>query len=436
VQRTIGMKSFLKYAEQLDGLLDEVQWGQCTPDHTARIQASLSDQAARVLHETADSASIWKAGAYFTSPQLANSAIEPVTKQNGVLSRPVFDPTCGAGDLLLRWADDLPVARDLNMTLAKWGSLLGGRDVFSEFVRVAKRRLALKAIARGARLPKGSAPKIDEFFPNLQRGDARKSRPVDTRLTFVMNPPFGSVKADEACKWGSGKVSLAAVLFESCIKQSPPRTRIVAILPDVLRTGTRYHQWRTTISEQLRVERVQPYGRFDEHADIDVFIVEGTVGEGRPVEWWRSPKEAEHGRVGDFFDVSVGAVVPHRDQNRGSWYPFATSRSVSPWKTISNPAPCRRFEGTTVVPPFATVRRTSSPRDSQRAVGSIISGSRPVAVENHLLVAKPRHGDLYDCEFLLKNLRDPQTKVWLDERIRCRHLTVGILRELPLWEAP
>ena len=67
-----------------------------------------------------------------------------------------------------------------------------------------------------------------------------------------------------------------------------------------------------------------------------------------------------------------------------------------------------------------------------RAVGSIILGSNPVAVENHLIVVKPKRGGIKECEFLLNNLRNAQTKTWLDERIRCRHLTVGVLRELPV----
>jgi hypothetical protein len=430
----MGMKSFQKYAEHLDGLLDEVQWGQRTPDHSTKIQASLSDQAAQVLHETADKTSIWESGAYFTSPQLANLAIEPVTRQNGVLSRPVFDPTCGAGDLLLRWADDLPVSRNLETTLGKWEGLLRGRDVFPEFVRVAKRRLVLKAIARGARLQKARAPKIDKLFPNLHEGDARKSQPVDTRLTLVMNPPFSTVKATETCKWGSGKVSLAAVLFESCLKQAPVRTRIVAILPDVLRTGTRYQRWRTAISEQLKVERIQPYGRFDRHADIDVFIMEGTVGPGVPIEWWHPQSGSSADTVGDLFDVTVGAVVPHRDPHAGPWFPFASSKSVAAWAHVKSIAEHRRFAGTTVQPPFTAVRRTSSPRDTQRAIGSIVTGDRRIAVENHLLIAKPKEGGVESCEALLKSLRDQRTKVWLDERIRCRHLTVGVLSELPVWE--
>ena len=144
---------------------------------------------------------------------------------------------------------------------------------------------------------------------------------------------------------------------------------------------------------------------------------------------------AENGTVGELFVVSVGAVVPHRDPNKGRWSPFATSRTVPAWNIVREIGQHRRFEGTKVQPPFVTVRRTSSPRDPERAIGSVVLGKVPVAVENHLIVLKPKRGGQESCEFALQNLKDARTKAWLDERIRCRHLTVGALRELPIWRA-
>ncbi|HEX7861125.1 MAG TPA: hypothetical protein VF773_12400 [Verrucomicrobiae bacterium] len=427
------MKPFLKYAEQLDALLDEIEWGQ-RPYHRAEaVKKVLMHQPAEILHGAGNESSIWRAGAYFTSPHLADLALNPLTQRGRLLRNPVFDPTCGAGDLLLRWADELPVSRNLLSTLATWESLLRGNDLFHEFLTVAKRRLVLKAISRGARLQGGRPPKVDKLFPGIKRGDARDAHDQDTVLTLVMNPPFGKVSAPRECNWTSGKVSLAALLLESCIKQAQPKTQVVAILPDVLRTGTRYERWRKLISENLKIVRVQPYGRFDKYADIDVFIIEGTVGHGKQIKWWQASSKAQYGVIGDFFEVSVGAVVPHRDPNRGAWHPFATAKSVTPWSTIPELKLHRRFEGAVVAPPFVTVRRTSSPRDNARAVGSIVTGQDKVAVENHLLVLKPKSGRIDECESLLTNLRDARTKKWLDHRIRCRHLTVGVLRELPMW---
>jgi hypothetical protein len=64
----------------------------------------------------------------------------------------------------------------------------------------------------------------------------------------------------------------------------------------------------------------------------------------------------------------------------------------------------------------------------------IITGKTAVAVENHLLVLTPVGGSLAACRDVLARLKDDRTDRWLDERIRCRHLTVGAIQELPWWE--
>ncbi|HWX18481.1 MAG TPA: hypothetical protein VN578_01120 [Candidatus Binatia bacterium] len=430
------MKAFLEYAEQLDVLLDKVEWGNrfhlCDRDGVNSLNAG----AAEVLHQLGDATAIRRSGAYFTGQQLADLALSPLTRRQTLLKRPIYDPTCGAGDLLLRWAGDLPISADLRETVERWEPLLRGHDIFPEFLGVAKRRLVLKAIVRGACLGGGRPLKMDRLFRRLREGDAQAERQHDQLMTLAMNPPFSMVLAADGCEWGSGKVSLAAVLFETCLKRAAAKTRLVAILPDVLRTGSRYGRWRNAISQRLRVERVQPYGRFDSHANIDVFIIEGVAGGGEsgPIKWWTSDAAASSGKVGDHFAVSVGAVVPYRDPDKGPWAPFATSKTIPAWKTVKEVDAHRRFEGTKVLPPFVTVRRTSSPRDAERAIGSVVSSGEPVAVENHLLVLKPREGGLKRCEAILQSLKDPRTKAWLDDRIRCRHLTVGVLRELPIWE--
>jgi hypothetical protein len=94
----------------------------------------------------------------------------------------------------------------------------------------------------------------------------------------------------------------------------------------------------------------------------------------------------------------------------------------------------RNFQGTTYAAPFVAVRRTSRPGDKKRAVGCIISGDQRVAVENHLIVLVPHDGSLKTCKQLLERLKCDKTDSWLDKRIRCRHLTVKALADLPWWE--
>jgi hypothetical protein len=80
------------------------------------------------------------------------------------------------------------------------------------------------------------------------------------------------------------------------------------------------------------------------------------------------------------------------------------------------------------------VRRTSRPGDEHRAVATIVVCDRPVAVENHLLVCRPRDGSGTACQTLLDVLQRPETTSWLDRRICCRHLTVSAVRSIPWWE--
>ena len=77
------------------------------------------------------------------------------------------------------------------------------------------------------------------------------------------------------------------------------------------------------------------------------------------------------------------------------------------------------------------VRRTSRPGDKYRAVGTVIRGHGLVAVENHLLVLRPKDRTVASCDRLLAVLKDAAANEFLDRRIRCRHLTVSALRDLP-----
>jgi hypothetical protein len=82
-------------------------------------------------------------------------------------------------------------------------------------------------------------------------------------------------------------------------------------------------------------------------------------------------------------------------------------------------------------PPFVAIRRTSSPSDTFRAAGTLVIGKQMIAAENHLIIARPKSGSIDDCRKLLRMLRNPDTNNFLNQRIRCRHLTVSAVREIP-----
>ena len=351
----------------------------------------------------------------------------------------VVDPACGAGDLLLACAWHLPILENLDATVKLWGSKLRGIDIHPQLVRATKARLLLLALSRGAHVS-SYLPNLDEVFPKIV---ARNSLDLSVRLTesdcIVLNPPYASMPAPEGCAWAAGTVSQAAVFIERCAAEAGLGTKMIAILPDVLRTGSRYERWRRHMESLAFPQSIELEECFDALTDVHVFVTQmivGQVGATRGRHWWKAEGSQDKPlatNVGDLFDVRVGPVVPHRDLLDGPRLPYLHARGLPAWQSVTAGSEHRQYLGTTFVPPFVVVRRTSRPEDSYRAVGTIVTGQIPVAVENHLLVFKPKSGLVEDCRRLLRNLCAPETNKWLNERIRCRHLTVSALCELPWW---
>jgi hypothetical protein len=233
---------------------------------------------------------------------------------------------------------------------------------------------------------------------------------------------------------------MAALFLEACVVNARSNSQVIAILPDVLRSGSRYKKWREHISERAHINDIKIFGQFDRLTDIDVFILHLTVkpsaysGESGNRKWEVAQKTMPR-TVGDFFDVNVGPVVPYRDPMKGSWQPYIYPRIISPWDCVNHVQQHRRYNGRVFSPPFVVVRRTSRPGDKNRAAGSLINIEKPVAVENHFLVLKPKNENIKKCEQLITKLKSDKTNKWLNDRIRCRHLTVDALKELPWWSS-
>jgi hypothetical protein len=233
-----------------------------------------------------------------------------------------------------------------------------------------------------------------------------------------------------------GTATGAAVFFETALRELNVGSILSAILPDVLRSGSRYRTWRQHILQRGIIKRISTHGLFDRTADVDVFLLHMQVtkaGEARCWPRFSSGRRGTDGVVGDRFNVHVGTVVPHRDPEDGPLVPYIHARDLPKWTVHSPNDAKRRHSGRTFRPPFIVVRRTSRPGDSKRAVATIIRGDSTVAVENHLLVLLPIEGTLTLCKELLAVLRSPRTDSWLDTRIRCRHITVEAISGLPWW---
>jgi len=336
---------------------------------------------------------------------------------------------------LLTCADFLPITSDLIETLHHWGNNLIGSDIQPEFINATKTRLSLLALLKGAVDNQTISKELNCAFPQIKQRNGLTDKEVFNKAThIVINPPFTMIETPQECSWTSGKVNSAAVFLEICVNNAQIGTNLVAILPDVLRSGSRYKKWRDLIQEKVRTQRIEIYGRFDRFTDVDVFILDGIISSNNKDNgqniWFEKTQEVTR-KIGDYFELSVGSVVPHRDPCKGSKFPFITSRKILAWSVVDNFKEYRRFSGRTFDPPFVAVKRTSSPSDKNRAVGSIIIGSKSIAVENHIIVLKPKNNSMTKCENLLKVLQNPKTNKWLNQRMRCRHLTISALNDIP-----
>ena len=404
---------------------------------TSALERSLSElldgQAAIRLRETIPLQVRKASGAFFSSSLLRSVAL--ATWLPGVEApRPVLDPTVGAGDLLIEYAKRLPVHNDLSQTLRDWAPLLHGRDVEPTFIRLTKARLVLLAASQGATGKSEKVLKLDEILPEIKTGDGLELLNSGwSGGQVVMNPPFTYRNAPKEAKWAGGRTSLAATFLATAVEHMQHGTRLIAILPDVIRSGTRYERLRTHVAGRLDISAAKVYGKFDAWTDIDVFVLRGEIVDDKlnsdPAPWW--PQTGGE-KLGDRFVVCVGNVVPHRDPESDLKKPYLHARTIPLGGDFDVAQAGRRgFQTRTFSPPFIVIRRTSRPGDKSRAIGTVVLGSEDVLVENHLIVLKPKDESVSACRHATDLLGSTQAKQWLDERIRCRHLTVQALRELP-----
>ncbi len=346
-----------------------------------------------------------------------------------------LDPASGVGDLLIQCSKHLPIDSSLTKTLTLWGKKLFGCEIKQEFVKTCKLRLVLAAIQRGVQIDELSLPDIDLLLPGIKcQSGLDESDNFSVANYIVINPPFTLVDSPDECQWAQGAVNCAAVFMEYCINNAKPGTNVVAILPEVLRSGSRYSKCRKFVESKCHFNRIDLCGQFDRWADVDVFVMDSTIKKKHnscSVFDWGYPHTEESKTVRNFFKISVGSVVPYRDEEKGRWFPFICSHDLPAWETVETIKKHRRFLGRTFKPPFVAVRRTSRPGDKYRAIGTIINNKKLIAVENHLIVLKPKDGSIATCKKLIKLFKAQETNDWLNKRICCRHLTVSSLADLP-----
>ncbi|RYD81042.1 MAG: hypothetical protein EOP84_11525 [Verrucomicrobiaceae bacterium] len=238
------------------------------------------------------------------------------------------------------------------------------------------------------------------------------------------------------CKgWASGKVSLAAIIYLRSLESAENGQSISAILPDVLRSGSRYKRWRDEVQKLLSPTSFSIAGKFSDHADVDVFTLSGTKQEANNASiGWLGGQEPASATLDQVATVRVGSVVVHRLDGTGKLVPLLNTSKAPPWGAIKQIRGKIHFGGTTVRGPLVVVRRTSSPSDNTRAIATLVDSNQEFAVDNHLITILPLDKKLATCRKIVKMLSDSRTQNWFNTRIRCRHLTVGSLKEIPLLE--
>lgn len=385
-----------------------------------------------VLRELLTIEEMREAGSFFTGQKLATKAVNllPAITSSSV----VLDPTCGAGNLLIEASRKLGVETTLSSTLNVWGQVLWGFDIHLHFVEATKLRVVIEALNRGVE----QDCDLDEAFellPNIQVRDAFtiKSEELSSVTHILMNPPFTIMPSPKQDYWKEGKVNAAGVVFDKYLRKLPKDCRVSAILPDVLRSGSRYNDFREFVSNSMETH-IDVWGRFNNKTDVDVFLLSGVINVNDQLAIWHSAEHAES-TISDHFEVRTGPLVAYRDPEEGPEYPYFYPKICPQWETIREATETRRFSGKALIPPFVVIKRTSSPSDKNRASATLINLREPVAIENHMIVVTPKDGRVNTCKKLMKVLQNQQTNDFLNERIRLRHLTVGVIKDIPFLEA-
>ena len=144
-----ALTRFRRYVDATEQLaqgrkaLGPVEWRQI-------MTMSLDGEPGRVLRRDVAYPQLRQQGAYFTGTKMATRLANAVSVD--LHSRKVyFDPTCGAGDLLLAVAKKLPIAGTLRENTRRLGAMSGRLRNFSRFRALGKgqtRAVSCKALSR------------------------------------------------------------------------------------------------------------------------------------------------------------------------------------------------------------------------------------------------------------------------------------------------
>ena len=162
-------------------------------------------------------------GAFFSSSKLRTAALASDFFSPQV-EKPILDPAMGGGDLLIEASSHLPADNDLAATLKLWGRLIHGRDTQPDFVRLAKARLLLTAVSRGAKISGNQEITLENVFPGIRAGDGLEALDADiTTRHIIMNPPFTHWDVPDDIDWIGGSANAAAFFLAKAVERATTR---------------------------------------------------------------------------------------------------------------------------------------------------------------------------------------------------------------------
>lgn len=346
-----------------------------------------------------------------------------------------LDPSVGTGDLLVEICKQLPLAPSPKETLKDWSSRLAAVDLRESFLQIAWARIQAVAVARHRESGwLGEVPVLRDLPNSFRTGDALTlAFDLKTGDCVIMNPPYQLSNAPDSSFVGAGKRSAAAFHLEHVIKEAAIGVGIVALVPEVLRSGTSYRRFRNELSRRMDIFAFNSFGNFGPSADVDVAILHGITCNKPDAQDETDSVYESSVTIGTKYTIKVGPVVPHRTVKSDKYYGYLTAKNAPAWTEISEVSEMESYSTRLERGPFVVVKRTSSPSDKKRARASLILSKKELLVENHLIILRPNSGKVSDCRALLHQLEDPRTDCWLNEKIRCRHLTVSALKNIPWW---
>jgi hypothetical protein len=425
------LEAFSEYANEIYGILNSIIYDNEKVSEEL-INSILNGKTTSELKRLVSLKYRKSNGIFFTGSILSEKVANKVKHflKNG---QKVLDPACGAGNLLLFCLYLMPKKSTLYETLESWSNTLYGYDLHEDFVLTARLRFLLYAISLFPN-ERFSYFDIEKFFYNIEVKDSLKIENLNKKHDcVVLNPPFGYSKSNVTCEWAKGKVQLAALFLEKVIVDAPEGQHIVSILPDVLRSGTRYNKWRKFVCDNSKFLEIDQCGRFDRDTDVDVFILH-IVKSNNPVGLTFYKDEKHPNILSDFFEICIGSVVPHRDPEIGPICKFLHVKNAPAEKVVNKILEKKNYFGKTFKAPFLTIHRTSSPSDKKRCKVTVVDTKGAIAIENHLIVLKPKDNSLETCLKFQQLLSSDKTTRWLNKHIRCRHLTIASVKNIPVEE--